>query len=117
MTRLESIARKLARTDKRLAAYTDYQTIQTDYVVRQQAPKADFEKIQEWYHEALSDFAKRYPKTNESALAMLQLALSKEFEEKENRSSLVLQNREHRVPRYRGRRESGRGGSATRVGW
>ncbi|MEL6109797.1 MAG: redoxin domain-containing protein [Planctomycetota bacterium] len=83
MARLESIARKFARTDKRLAAYTDYQSIQTDYVVRQQAPKADFEKIQEWYHEALGDFAKRYPKTNESALAMLQLALSKEFEEKE----------------------------------
>ncbi|MEO1530380.1 MAG: TlpA disulfide reductase family protein [Planctomycetota bacterium] len=83
MSRLRSVARKFAVNDKQLAAYTDYQAIQTEYVVRQQTPKADFEKIQEWYHETLGDFAKRYPKTNESALAMLQLALSKEFEEKE----------------------------------
>lgn len=82
LQRLKSVSGKYARSDEALAAYADYQAIQAEYVLRQ-TPDADFEKVQLWYLETLSDFVESHPRTIESAQAMLQLALSKEFEDKE----------------------------------
>ena len=80
--RLRTIARKQAGNDKSLQAYADYEAISAEYVVRQ-TPEADFAKVQEWYLEALMGFVDRYSDTPEAARAWLQLALSKEFEDKE----------------------------------
>ncbi len=80
--RLRTVARKFAGNDESLKAYADFQAISTEYVVRQ-TPDADFAKVQEWYLDALTGFVERYPRTSEAAQAWLQLALSKEFEDKE----------------------------------
>ncbi len=80
--RLRLVAKKFAADNDSLRAYVDYQAIGTEYVVRQ-TPDADFAKVQEWYLDALNGFVDRYPETPEAAQAWLQLALSKEFEDKE----------------------------------
>ncbi|MFK8113009.1 MAG: redoxin domain-containing protein [Rubripirellula sp.] len=80
--RLRRIAREFAGGDEALKAYADYQAIETEYVVRQ-TPEADFAKVQKWYLESLTGFVDRYPRTQEAAKSWLQLALSKEFEDKE----------------------------------
>lgn len=80
--RLRRVARDFAGSNEQLKAYSDYQAIETEYVVRQ-TPKADFAEVQKWYLESLSGFVDRYPKTEEAAKSWLQLALSKEFEDKE----------------------------------
>ena len=82
LARLKKVAGQFARGNNALAAYSDYQAIQAEYVLRQ-TPDADFEKVQNWYLEALADLVDAYPKTVEAAQAMLQLALSKEFEDEE----------------------------------
>lgn len=82
LARLKGVGRKYASGDVAMAAYADYQAIQAEYVV-QGTPDADFEKVQAWYLESLAEFVDTHPKTTESAQAMLQLALSKEFEDKE----------------------------------
>ena len=80
--RLKRVAGKFARANDALAAYADYQAIQAEYVLKQ-TPDADFEKVQMWYLEALAAFVDAHPRTIESAQAMLQLALAKEFEDNE----------------------------------
>ncbi|WP_068263126.1 redoxin family protein [Rubripirellula obstinata] len=80
--RLRTVSRKQAGDDKSLQAYADFEAISAEYVVRQ-TPKADFAEVQEWYLDALTGFVDRYPRTPEAARAWLQLALSKEFEDKE----------------------------------
>ena len=80
--RLEDIARAISKNDDDLRAYADFQRIGTEYVIRQ-TPDADFAKVQEWYLTTLTEFVDRYPSMPEAAQAMLQLALSKEFEDKE----------------------------------
>ena len=82
VTRLRKIAGKHARDNKRLAAYADYTAINTEYTTKQ-TKDADFQKVQEWYLDALEGFIDRYSNTEEAAQAMLQIALSKEFEDKE----------------------------------
>ncbi len=81
--RLKQIATKLGSDNESLGAYADYQTVAAEYVTRQMAPDVELAKVQEWYVESLTDFVDRYPKTAEAGQAMLQLALSKEFEDKE----------------------------------
>ena len=83
LQRLKKVASTYARGNKQLAAYAEFQSITTEYQLKGNEPKADFEELQGWYLETLEKFAGRYPGTLESAQAMLQLALSKEFEEKE----------------------------------
>ncbi|MEM8670128.1 MAG: redoxin domain-containing protein [Planctomycetota bacterium] len=80
--RLRSVARKFGGNDAGLKSYADFQAIATEYVIRQ-TPDADFAKVQEWYLDSLTGFVDLYPSTPEAAQAWLQLALSKEFEDKE----------------------------------
>ena len=89
--RLRRVGRDLAGDDSGLRAYCDFQAIATEYVVRQ-TPDADFAEVQKWYLDALNGFVDRYPRTGEAAQAWLQLALSKEFEDKE-RDALTFYKR------------------------
>ena len=82
LSKLKSIGRAIPRENKPLQAYAAFQTIGTEYV-QKQSPDADFAKVQQWYLQSLTDFVDRFPRTDEAAQAMLQLALSKEFEDKE----------------------------------
>lgn len=90
LARLKKVAGELPDRDQDLKAYADYQAISTEYVVRQ-TPDADFAKVQEWYLESLEGFVERYPRTPEAAQAWLQLALSKEFEDKEREALAYYQ--------------------------
>ena len=82
LARLKRVSSRFAKGNEPLAAYADFQAIGTEYVTKQ-TKDADFPKVQEWYLKSLNDFIDRYPRTSEAAQAMLQLALSKEFEDKE----------------------------------
>ncbi|MGB7325151.1 MAG: redoxin domain-containing protein [Rubripirellula sp.] len=81
--RLRKISRQYGSDSESLASYADYQAISSEYVIRQ-TPEADFAEVQKWYLESLTGFVDRYPGTPETASAYLQLALSKEFEDKED---------------------------------
>ena len=83
LDRLKSFAAKLGRNDKALRAYTEFTIIGTEYVARNTSEK-DFAKTQEWWLKSLNEFADRFPDALETAQAKLQLALSKEFEDKES---------------------------------
>ena len=82
LARLRKVATEFCRGNEGLSAYAEFQSIGTEYVTRQ-TKDADFPKVQKWYLKTLNDFIDRYPKTPETAQATLQLALSKEFEDKE----------------------------------
>lgn len=82
MARLRLVARNYGENNESLAAYADYQAIRADYTIRQ-TPDADFAEVQQWYLEALTGFVDRYPRMPETASAYLDLALSKEFEDKD----------------------------------
>jgi hypothetical protein len=58
VARLRKVASTFAREDEALGSYADFQAIGTEYVVRQ-TPDAKFEKVQEWYLEALEGFIDR----------------------------------------------------------
>lgn len=81
--RLQSVSDQFAGDDQTLQAYAKFQAISTEYVVRQ-TPDADFSAVQKWYLDSLSRFVDQYPRTPEAAQAWMQLALSKEFEDKED---------------------------------
>ena len=83
LTRLQSVSQRFAAENEGLSAYADYQAISADYMARQ-TPDADFAKVQEWYIGALARFVERYPRAPETAQAWLNLALSKEFEDKDS---------------------------------
>ncbi len=83
LERLKTVSRRFAGDDARLSAYADYQAISADYMARQ-TPDADFAKVQEWYIGALARFVESYPRAPEAAQAWLNLALSKEFEDKDS---------------------------------
>ena len=85
LERLRTVSQRFAGDDESLKAYADYQSITADYMVRQ-TPDADFSEVQEWYISALSRFVERYPRTPQAAQAWLNLALSKEFEDKDKQA-------------------------------
>lgn len=82
LERLRKFSTELRADDEELQAYVNFQIISSEYIKRQ-TPDADFAKVQEWYLEELTKFVDRYPTSPEAAQALLQLALSKEFEEKQ----------------------------------
>jgi thiol-disulfide isomerase/thioredoxin len=83
LERLREFRTNLASEDTSLQSYVSFQIISSEYMKRQ-TPDADFAKVQEWYLDELTKFVSTYPTSPESAQALLQLALSKEFEEKES---------------------------------
>lgn len=85
LNRLQTLSRKLADKNDDLQSYVDFQIISCDYAMRlsKVSNQADFPKVQEWWLTALEKFVGEHPRTTEAAQAMLQLGLSKEFEDNE----------------------------------
>lgn len=83
LARLRRFSDDLPQDNESLQAYVKFQIISTEYVSKQ-TPDADFARVQEWYLTELAKFVDSYPTTPEAAQALLQLALSKEFEERES---------------------------------
>ncbi|QDV67433.1 Thiol-disulfide oxidoreductase ResA [Rosistilla carotiformis] len=80
LARLDRLRRSIPGANKDLAAFVTFEYINADYGLKLQKPEADFAKIQEQKIKALTDFVAEYPTADESAKAMMDLALSKEFE-------------------------------------
>jgi len=89
--RLRRFSTDLPTSEQELQSYVQFQIISSEYVKRQ-VPDADFAKVQEWYLTELTKFVEQFPTSPEAAQALLQLALSKEFEEKET-EALEFYNR------------------------
>ena len=79
--RLGILSEKLAKTgkDNDLAAYVRFRQLVSEYGLSFQAPKPDYQKIQEKWIENLEQFVKDYPKAPDTAEAALQLAMTQEF--------------------------------------
>ena len=79
--RLESLFNKLQKSeaDKPLAAYVRFRQLMAQYTLSQQAPKADFAKIQAEWLKTLEQFIADYPAAPDTAEAMLQLGIAREF--------------------------------------
>lgn len=80
LPRLDRLRRSIPVSNKDLAAFVTFEYINADYGLKLQQPEADFAKIQEQKIKALTDFVAEFPTADESAKAMMDLALSKEFE-------------------------------------
>lgn len=81
--RLKKFSNQLPQNAEGALPYVEYQILTTEYI-QKQTPDANFAKVQEWYLEQLNAFVTRFPKSNEAGQALLQLALSKEFEDKKD---------------------------------
>jgi thiol-disulfide isomerase/thioredoxin len=80
LARLKSLSEKLAaKEDADTAAFVTYRYLQADYAASMQAPNPDFVKIQAAWLEKLEKFVNDYPKSPDSAEALLQLGSSEEF--------------------------------------
>jgi thiol-disulfide isomerase/thioredoxin len=66
-----------------LVAFVKFRSMTADYGRSVQQPEADFAKIQANWLKQLQDFVKTYPKVEDAAEAMLQLAIAQEFAGKE----------------------------------
>jgi thiol-disulfide isomerase/thioredoxin len=79
--RLKSLSEKLKRNnaDKNLAAYVRFRQLTANYALSMQAPKPDFAKIQADWQKTLEQFVSDYPGTPDAAEAMLQLAMTQEY--------------------------------------
>lgn len=84
--RLNGYYAKLTKLPGRLddAAYVKYRSMYAAYSLSLQGPAADFAKIQANWLDELQTFVKDYPKSEDAADAMLQLALAQEFAGKED---------------------------------
>ena len=62
-----------------MAAYVRFRQLTARYALSQQAPKADFNKIQSDWLKTLEQYIADYPASPEAAEAMLQLGIAREF--------------------------------------
>ncbi len=62
-----------------LASYAEYRRILAQFIVRNSRPKADFVKVQGQLVDDLTAYLEKYPKGDEAAEALLQLASINEF--------------------------------------
>ena len=79
--RLNELYKALAKdkADRDLAAYVRFRQMTADYAMAMQPPKADHMKIQKKWIDDLEAFVTEYPRSPESAEAILQLAMNSEF--------------------------------------
>jgi len=84
--RLENLIKSIGSdpSNKELVGYVKYRLISADYGRKINDPKADLTKVQDDWLEVLNAYIKEYPKTPESAEAMLQIATASEFSGKED---------------------------------
>jgi thiol-disulfide isomerase/thioredoxin len=79
VARLEELHQKLKGVNDELAAYVKFRSLTADYGQSIQEPKADIAKVQDKWLASLEEFIKEYPKSPDTAEALLQLAIAKEF--------------------------------------
>ncbi|MEX0936934.1 MAG: redoxin family protein [Pirellulales bacterium] len=79
--RLTKLEEKLAKnaSEKDLAAYVKFRRLSAEYGASLQDPKADYVKVQSKWIEDLEAFVEGNPQIQETAEAMLQLAIAEEF--------------------------------------
>ena len=77
----EQITKAMPKSD--LAAYVTFREMQADYATKLVNPKGDFSKIQQAWVERLSKFVSDYPKSQDTADALMQLGMVSEFLAKE----------------------------------
>ena len=79
--RLRSVQQRLKSNGapEDLQAYVQFRYLTADYGRQLQEPEADFAKIQEKWLENLDNFVSDFPRQEDAAEAMLQLAIAKEF--------------------------------------
>ncbi len=79
--RLDALCKKLEQSpqDKELVAYIRFRQLTADYGRSIQAPSADFARIQTDWLKKLEDYVSTFPKSPDTAEAMLQLAIAQEF--------------------------------------
>ncbi len=79
--RLQSLYESLKKRgdDKDLEAYVRFRQLVADYGLALQAKDADFAKVQAAWLKNLEEYVAAYPKSADTAEAMLQLAISQEF--------------------------------------
>ena len=123
-----------------MAAYVRFRQLTAQYALNLQAPKADFDKIQTEWLKTLEKYIADYPAAPDTAEAMLQLGIAREFAGQEDdakrwygQAARNLPNRRRRKrPRERspgsipsakrsavrqgGRRRRGRSGKMSRQG-
>lgn len=81
VARLKSLYEKLEQdgADPDLAAFVKFRYLTADYGLSIQSPTADFAKIQTTWLENLEQYVNDHPKSPDTAEAMLQLAVAREF--------------------------------------
>jgi thiol-disulfide isomerase/thioredoxin len=81
LEQLEELQKTLSEADasKDLIAHVEFQRMWANYALSQQQPNADAAKIQEKWLADLEDFTGRYPDSPDSAEALLQLGMYREF--------------------------------------
>jgi len=79
--RLKKLSEKLAQNapGSDLAAHAQFSFLSANYARSFQAPSADYSKIQEKWLTSLRQFVEDYPRSEDAAEAMLQLATGEEF--------------------------------------
>jgi thiol-disulfide isomerase/thioredoxin len=84
--RLKSLFEKLQKNDadKNLAAYVKFRQLTASYVLSMQAAKPDFPKIQAAWLKTLEQYISDYPSVPDAAEAMLQMAISQEYNGQED---------------------------------
>lgn len=89
MARLETLSAELKRdkADEDLQGYVEFRVLSAGYGKSLRQPNADFVKIQEKWLEDLEKFVKSYPRTGDTAEAMLQLAMGNEFAGEETKAT------------------------------
>ena len=82
LARLQNLTRQLEQREagSELAAFVRFRFMNADYGQNIQQPDADFAAIQEQWREDLLQFVSDYPQSDETAEAMLQLAVGEEFD-------------------------------------
>ena len=79
--RLQDFRRKLASVNASDddAAYVVFRTLTADYNQKMLQPKAKYEQLQEQYLKNLGQFVRQFPRSEDSAEAMITIGLSAEF--------------------------------------
>lgn len=87
--RLAGLVRQLTREQQPepLIAYVHFRHLSADYAQKINEPDADFGAIQQQWLANLKQFVTAFPKSEDAAEAMLQLAIAREFENLETEAS------------------------------
>ncbi|TWT34101.1 redoxin family protein [Blastopirellula retiformator] len=88
MTKLIALSKATAKAEpgSAVASYVEFRRMSADYTSQLQDPNANFTKVQDGWLESLEGFVKAYPKSDDAAEAMLQLAIANEFAGEEDKA-------------------------------